>query len=415
LLLSTGAAAQTAAGQDWYGGFLLAGQQQNGLAATPLNQQNFLGIASHTSELAALLEGSYQGVSWRTRLDEQWSEVPGQDGHPRQGSARLQELNKLLPLGQDVTLSLGKRLYSLDPAYFNQPLGFFQKRTDLGDPLDSLGQSEGLPMAVLSWTGAKASAAALYSRDAKNAADGYNRGVEQALLKLGYEFGTLSANAILRRASGETQGKGGSISGAWGNTLAYYASYYSAQGTQRPILDSLLPGYVPGPGQFPVLGFFRSNDGQRYQRASLGLVLTPEHLPKLQLEYSYDGRGLSDAQYASLLAQMQANSASQNPALPLIVQQARQATLAQLFIPQGLRRRYVSAMLATEGEQWNASAGLYWGVEDSGKVWYANAEYKLNPRLSLLFSGMLQQGPADSERSLSPVSSSLAARARLAF
>ena len=154
-------AAPCVAGEDWAGGFVLGAQERTVLQDTPLNRDNFLGIAGRGTRAVALLEGRTQDFTWRVRTEALHTDVDG-----TQGRARLQELNRVFDLGgvgEGLSLSLGKRLYSLDPSYINQPLGFLQKRTDLSDPLDTLGNSEGIPMAVLSWSGARASAAALHA------------------------------------------------------------------------------------------------------------------------------------------------------------------------------------------------------------------------------------------------------------
>ncbi|MBJ7310470.1 hypothetical protein ACFOLJ_24465 [Rugamonas sp. CCM 8940] len=421
LLLCDGARADDAgaAGGDtnWLGGFALLGRERTVLNATPLNQANFLDLAEHKTELAGLLEVRFQQFSWRARVETTHSDVAGQGQHT---AFTLQELNRVFQLNDAVTLSLGKRLYALDPSYVNQPLGFFQKRSDLSDPLDSLGQSEGMPMAVLSWTGASASVAALYSRDARRHADGYNRGVEQSLLKFGYEFPQLSASIVLRRASGEANGVGASLSGAVGETLSWYGSAYSARGSQRPIVAGLLDADArlnPNTGASGEAGqgayaSLRANDGRRYHRATVGLVWTLPDLPKLQLEYAYDGRGLSDAQFGRLLALAKANRQS---ALPPQAIGGLQAQLAQLLVSQGARRRYLSVSLAQTVGEWELGGGVYLGQEDRSRVWHGTADYHFDTRTTLMISALHQAGAADSERALSPLGSSLALRLRRLF
>jgi hypothetical protein len=399
------ASTQAHAADDWIGGFVLADQQRiglnNGFNSTPLNNDNFLRIAPNTSTLVGLVEGSYKDTSFRTRVEANTSNLPEQG---TRSSITLQELNQVFRINDASTLSLGKRLYSLDPSYVNQPLGFFQKSTDLTDPLDALGKSEGVPMAVLSWNGAKAGITALYSKDIGNQFDGRNKGVEQSLIKLSYEFDQLSTSVLLRRASGESAGIGATFSGNSGDSLSYYGSFYSAKGSQRPILNTLL-----GQSSIPELGFYRSNDGIRYNRATLGLIYTPQDLAKWQIEYSYDGRGLSDAQYAGFLDQMKRNQATQLPDIAIKVQQAM---LAQMLTSQGMRRRYLSLSLTQSMGAWEWGAGVYAGLDDHSRTWHGTAEYKYTPRISLLLSAIWQDGANNSERTLSPITNSVAARLR---
>lgn len=392
-------------GADWTGGFVLGGQEAVHLQTTPLNAGNFLGIPRRRTTLAALLEGRYRDITWRTRVELRHTDIDGdQTGY----AAAVQELNRVFALSPDVTLSVGKRLYALDPAFVNQPLGFLQKRTDLGDPLDTLGQSEGLPMVVLSWTGARASAAAIYSKDARRHADGYNRGVEQAIVRLGYEFDQLSASVLLRRADGESRGAGLALSGAVGDSLSWYGSAYTALGTQRPILPALL---ALGAGD-PVPGPWRADDSRRYTRATVGMTWAFAALPKLQLEYAYDGRGLSDGQFAAMQALIERNIGLP---LPEPVRQGLQAQVAQMLTSQGARRRYLSVSLAQTAGDWELGGGVYVGQDDRSKVWHGTADYRYSSRVMLMFSALRQSGAATTERGLSPLGGNLAARLRWVF
>ena len=372
LLLCGGAQAD----EDSLGGFVLASQEVTRLQATPLNLDNFLAIPEKKTTLAGLLEGRFHDLTWRARFETWRSDI---DGRHSGSSGTLQELNRVFQLTPAVTLSLGKRLYALDPSFVNQPLGFLQKRTDLSDPLDELGQSEGLPMAVLGWTGAQASLTAIYSKDAARHADGYNRGVEQSIVKLGYEFEQLSVSMLLRRASGEPSGIGATLSGATGEHLSWYGSAYSARNTRR---------------------------------ATAGLTYTLPDLPKLQLEYAYDGRGMSDGEYAGWLALI-----DRNQSLPLqdIARKGLQAQAAQVLTSQGARQRYVSVTLAQTVGDWELGGGVYAGRDDHSAVWHGTADYRYSTRTTLMLSVLRQTGDARSERGLSPLGSRLAFRVRRLF
>lgn len=393
-------------GADWVGGFVLGGQEAVHLQTTPLNIDNFLGIPTRKTTLATLLEGRCHDITWRTRVEVRHTDI---DGDHTGFTATVQEVNRVFALSPGVTLSAGKRLYALDPGFVNQPLGFLQKRTDLSDPLDTLGQSEGLPMAVLSWTGARANAAAIYSKDARRHADGYNRGVEQAIVKLGYEFDQLSASVLLRRADGESRGAGMALSGAAGDSLSWYGSAYTALGTQRPILPSLLTPAVDsdaGPGPW------RADDGRRYTRATVGLTWAFDSLPKLQMEYAYDGRGLSDGQYAAMQALIARDG---EMPLPDAARKGMQAQVAQMLTSQGARRRYLSVTLGQTVGGWEFGGGVYVGQDDRSKVWHGTADYHYSNRVTLMLSVLRQTGAALSERVESPLGGDVAARLRWMF
>lgn len=350
-----------AAGDDWAGGFVLGAQERTILQDTPLNRGNFLGIAGSGTRVVALFEGRQQEFTWRVRTEALHADVDG-----TRGKAILQELNRVFELGEGASLSLGKRLYALDPSYINQPLGFLQKRTDLSDPLDTLGNSEGIPMAVLSWSGARASAAALHARQAG--------GRVQSILKFGYEFDAISAGMVLRRAHGEHAGVGATLSAAPADALSWYASAYRAFGAAR------------------------------YTRATAGIVVTPPSLPKLQLEYAYNGQGMADGEYEALRQQAQSN-------LPPHVLAALAIRLPNL----GARQHYASLTLSKAAGAWDCGGGVYLGLDDSSRVWHGQADYAFSSRTHLMLSVMRQQGKAGSERNLSPVKETLALRLRHAF
>lgn len=404
LLLCGGARAQ--AGEDWLGGFVLASQETTRLQTTPLNVDNFLALPERKTALAGLLEGRFHDLTWRARVETRRGDIDGQRGS---SNGTLQELNRVFELAPSTTLSLGKRLYALDPSFVNQPLGFLQKRTDLSDPLDELGQSEGLPMAVLGWTGAKASLTAIYSKDAARHADGYNRGVEQSIVKLGYEFDQLSVSMLMRRASGERNGIGATLSGAVGERLSWYGSAYSARGTQRPIASGVLAAGDAGDSAPSSL---RRDDGRRYTRATVGLTYTLPDLPKLQLEYGYDGRGISNGEFDRFLALIEHNQALP---LPDLARKGLQAQLAQALVSQGARQRYLSVSLGHAVGDWEIGGGVYAGRDDSSAVWHGTVDYHYSPRTTLMLSALRQRGGTESERGLSPLGAMVSLRLRWAF
>jgi hypothetical protein len=382
MLATAGARAQEA--PDHTGGFVLADLQRSSVRGANVAQ-----IAERKFNLVGLAEGRIKDVSWRLRGELERTEAPGHQSH---ASLRLQELNRVFDLGAGTTLSVGKRIYSIDQAYANQPLGFFQTRTDLADPTDSLAMSEGLPMAVLSWVGQRASIAALYSKDKSSHADGLNRGIEQSVLKFGYEFDGVSSAVILRRAGGESNGVGATVSATAGAAWSYYGSYYQARGTERPILPTLA-GMSVAPNSVQVPGSWRSDDGVRYPRAAVGLVYSERAWPKLQVEFSHDRRGLSDTQYASLVA---------NP--------VQLAAASSMLTAQGVRRNYVDVNLSHAADGWEVNGGVYAGMADWSRICYASIQYAPSSRSSVMLSAIAQSGSRQSERALSPLASRLAIR-----
>lgn len=214
---------------------------------------------------------------------------------------------------------------------------------------------------------------------------------------------------LLRRASGESNGIGATLSGAVGEQLSWYGSAYSARGTQRPIAGAVLSG-----GGDATPAFLRSDDGRRYQRATVGLTCTLPGLSKLQLEYAFDGRGLSEGEFDRWLALIDRNQSLPLP-LPDAARKGLQAQAAQMLVSQGARQRYLSVSLGQTVGDWELGGGVYAGQDDHSAVWHGTADYHYSPRTTLMLSALRQTSAARTERGLSPLGSTFALRVRRLF
>lgn len=385
------------------GGFVSHDIQFFSLRSTLLYNQKNANIASKELGFSGLLEGSVEDISWRMRMD---SDYQGSPQDAVRTSLRLKELNRIFQLSDDVTLSVGKRVYALDQSFVNQPLGFFQKRTDLADPTDMFGYNEGSPMIILNWIGARANASLLYSKNFGKNNENLIENVEQTIFKLGYEFKSISAIFIMRRANAEANGFGFTFSGGAGEEISYYGSYYTARGTQQPILNKLLPSVHKN--EMVSFNSFRSNDGIYYPRAALGVVLTMKNYPKLQIEYSYDRRGLSDNQYKDFQLLLRDISSS-------FIHKNQLIEASKMLLPLGIRRNYLDINLSRSFDALDLRAGIYIGLADHSYTWYAGATHPISSHLSLILAATGQNGSSQSERNLSPVAANFAAHLQYRF
>ena len=67
--VAAAAPGNASAGEDWTGGFVLGAQERTILQDTPLNRDNFLGIAGSGTRAVALFEGRQQDFTWRVRTE----------------------------------------------------------------------------------------------------------------------------------------------------------------------------------------------------------------------------------------------------------------------------------------------------------------------------------------------------------
>jgi hypothetical protein len=378
-----------------------------------LNQNNFFNIPSATADAALLLEGQYADISFRVRGQHSRE---FDDGHSHRNKVTLQELNKIFHLTDDLTLSVGKRLLSLDQSYIGQPLGFFQKQTDLADPTDSAGRAEGLPMLVLSWADKRAALTAVYSDDLGAERDGFNRGIRQWLLRAGYEFRNLGVSIVTRRASGESTGFGGTFSATLSDDASVYGSFYTARGTLRPGFSrSLLdrPRLVANPRE--VFGSYRARDGVEYPRAALGAIYTPKDLPKVQLELIYDRRGLSNDDYDRYLDLLEFHESARNAAVPAGVVDLNLALDSLILQSRGARRTYASLNIDHSVDNFNFGGGAYVGLADRSATYYASIAYTFGKGVSGLVSGAATRGRRNGEFGLGPVANIVSAHLKVAF
>jgi hypothetical protein len=398
---------------DWIGGFTLLDTSHTVVRTERLNPNNFFGISSSGGNAAFLLEGSASALTFRGRIQQHQEFATAR---ATDTTATLLELNHVFQLDDSSSLSIGKRLFSLDQSYLGQPLGFFQKQADLTDPTDAAGRAEGLPMVVYSWSNEKASLTGLYSNDIGTSKDGFNRGIKQWLLRAGYELKNLSSSLIVRGASGESVGIGATFSATLGDAASVYGSFYSAKGTLRPVLTALENG---GPtfatSKAAALRSLRAENDVNYPRAALGAIYAPQNQSKIQLEFIYDQRGLSRTEYRRYLDLIHLHQASNNRNLPAAFIDANLSYDSSILLSRGTRRKYVSLSMDRSFDQFSVSCGSYIDLEDGSGIYYTSLSYAVQSTVTASLSVTSLLGKRDSERRLSPVSGITTARLKWLF
>ncbi len=400
------------AGEDFsLGGFVLESLGTSGIRQSAVNPRNFLGIAPANQETALSLTGAGDGFTLRIRASENARYRTRVDSADR---IQINELNKIFTLDDGLTLSIGKRLLTLDQSFVTQPLGFFQKQADLTDITDEQGRAQGLPMVVLTRVTDNASATLIYSNDFDTVPDGFNRGTRQIAFNYRQEFDDANASITIRKATGESVGLGLTGSATLSEALGVYGSFYAAAGTNRPILAAL----VGRPFSFNTIqafGSFRANNSVVYPRFAAGATYTTEDQTTVMAEFGYDGRGLSGRQYQRFLNLIQFHRAGGGSPRTARLVAPNLATDSLTLRSLGAERTYLYLSVSRSLDDLTLSASSYLGLGDFSRTLTASASYRLTQRLEAVLTSTFIDGNTRSENRLSPVSDTVTTRLRYSF
>lgn len=365
-----------------------------------LRQDQYYHVPERINDISALLESEWAGVVWRVRGQQLTQSGNDSANSAAHGKLTLtQAYKKFTSSDQSTTLSIGKRNYALDQTFIGQPLAFLQKSTDLGDPNDSQGKMEGIPMVALSWAGSQSSVVAIYSDDTHSVRDGYNSGIRQKIVKFGYEFSQASLALLLRQATGESTGLGATASATVSDAVTLYGSYYRGKGTLMPILGPLSGAQIE-PTAIPLWRSYRIDNGVAYPRFTLGATITPPNWPQIQVEYISDTRGLNDAQFSHLMQMIDTNEGANTHDLALAL---RRAMIATGLPSSGLRQHYGALNIVHSDESLSAAVGVYQCLDDASRLWYGSLNKRWNKHWSTAASMSHAQGKTNSERGLALV------------
>lgn len=400
---------------DWTGGFVLTSIEHRDTRHSSLDPDGFLAISAGVRRAIAVVEGEQESFTYRLRAELASPETAASESVR---SVHVQELNRVFRLSEAQTLSIGKRLYSLDQTFVGQPLGFFQKQTDFLDPADASSKAEGIPMVVYQWVDDRNSLTAIYAGASARNSVNDDRNSGQALLRFGREFPSASASVVLRKAAGESIGWGGTFSLTLGDQVSAYGSAFTTRGSSKPVPAAavLSPAGMLYPDLSSAIGPFRAGSGRQFPRVALGFTLTPRELPKIQVELCYDSRGLSKSEYRQLLDSVHSyRSLAQSASSLAPLARANLAFEATALVPKGIRRTYLSLNADHSWRAWSATVGAYVGLEDGSGVYYSSVSYAISQLISASVNLTAFAGSADGERGLNPVRRFASVRLKYAF
>lgn len=338
----------------------------------PVTREN--GFASRQDTLGLTLEGELQGITWRTR-----ALLTRDNANPRQRELRLKELNKVFVLGERCTASLGKRILAWDVGFLLQPVGFFQTQPTLTDLRDQAGNSEGLPLAMLSCQIQAGSAIDLvHSRDSAEIDYG-NRGLQQSLLRISGQNGQLSYGVLARQVNRGGHGVGATLSFTPGESIEVHGSVYShkgGRGKNHLGLNQAAQFYFADPYQESV------DDGWR-SKWLLGVTATPRDWPSFTLEWSHNGQGWDKANWQRWRDLVDFHR--QAPATDGL----RNANLfwdLQSVNSQGMLHDYLYLQIQDKIAGFDVSLGQILGLADHSHAVFLSLDHQINRRHSINFS-----------------------------
>lgn len=338
----------------------------------PITREN--GFVAQQDTLGLSLDGELAGITWRTR-----ALFTKAGGERLQREFRLKELNKVFTVSDGCKVSLGKRILAWDVGFLLQPVGFFQTQPSLTDLRDVAGNSEGLPLAMLSCRiNATTALDLVHSRDTAKV-DYANRGLRQSLARISGQHGQLSYGVLLRQVQEVGHGIGATLSYTPHESLEVHASAYTQKGN-RSLRHT-------GLAQTPQ--FYFSNPYQEYVQDGwhskwlLGVNFTPRAWPSFTLEWSHNGQGMDKATWQRWrnLVDWQ----RQAPA-PAGLRDANLLWNLQSVSAQGMLRDYLYLQIQDNYAGIDWSLGQTLGLADHSYATFLSLAYQINRHHSLHFS-----------------------------
>ncbi len=331
------------------------------------NTQNLLELKPQRIETAIILEGELHGATFRIRGDVQ----DDRDGDgDLESNLQLLELSKTFNLSDRLSVFGGKRTLAWDTGLSYQPTGFFQRQVNFTDLTDSFGRAEGLPMLGATYFGDGFDITAVYSDDIGQQSDGFNRGLKQWALNVTRSGDNGDLSLVLQQPLDQSIGLGVIGSRSIGADYVIYGSIFGRKGTNRPINQQILSGETPITFDNPIVSLRRNEDRIR-PRGLLGLSASLTDTLTLNAEYSFDLRGLNDAEWSSFNSQLyfyESFFLTEDDFLKRKKLFVSLLYLTDTLIEGGARRHYGFLRLANSDVRWGASAFTRIGLEDGSAV-----------------------------------------------
>ncbi|PMS38406.1 hypothetical protein C0Z20_00495 [Trinickia symbiotica] len=223
---------------------------------------------------------------------------------------RLNELGARANVTQNVSVTVGKRIESLDVTQAFFPLAFFEKHPSNADIFDRYGDVEGAPIAEVKWVGERSSLQAMVGNNHTSRTDTDIRDTQGAsqLLRFATNWAGGSASVLAGGHAGHF-GSGGTFSMDVGANSTFYGGGWIERGSTRDSIGyagAAIPATDPAGGN-PI---DRRNSGQYMWRTALGMQTTLPGGIDAIAEWQHDEARLDAAQWRNVTASITANSAA---------------------------------------------------------------------------------------------------------
>lgn len=408
------AADTPAEGSLQLGGFVFSEATRRNGRSTDVNPGNLFELSANTFEVAALVEGTAFGFTWRARAETVATKGRG----PDRTRVRLQELSYQRRIGHRWSISVGKQERSWDAGFAFRPLGFFRTQPSLSDPFDTEGRQEGLPLLSVTYVGDAVVAEVVVSDDVFGDIDD---GVEarQWAARVSRQFGKLDASLVVRHAAGQGPGAGISTSYSAGAIELHVDAYVGPRGRRRGHRGLFGPDRVVPDGGiaddlFTSDPFFLDRGGRGHVVNGVGGVTwAPSSDLSLRAEYIHRGAGLSGRRWSSYLDLI----ASHRVALDT---PSRGLAIANLsydisVLSGSVRKDYLYGQGTVTLGQLTLSASTLAGLADGSATLFASATRRLGRRAAVALTAVGFVGDRTSEYGLLPFGTIVSLSLRQSF
>lgn len=347
-------------------------------------------------------------LTWRVRLLMARGDASGFSK-----KTSIKELNKIWRLSDTCFASAGKRILSWDVGYLAQPLGFFQSQVVLSDLDDKYGNSEGLPLVMLSCTLESGGAIdVVRSDDIEHRRDSDNTNLHQSALRYSQHAGLASYSVVLRQVGGGEYGVGLTYSTTLGDTLEFHLSDYTSRGRRRVLHQGVLSG---------VERFWQSSpyvaSGQRKLSSHLlaGVSWTPSPYSSLSAELSHNDAGLSSQQWQRWTELVRYHQAAPPAGVPAAARNANLLWDLSTLRSSGTRQNYLYLQAQHNDNDLSYAIGREFCLDDGSGVTLLSLSRRLTRGLKVGLSLNLYGGGGRDEFAYLPYRRSGAAFLSAAF
>jgi hypothetical protein len=322
--------------------------------------------------------------TWRVRLLAARGDASGFSR-----KAGVKELNKIWRLSDSCFASAGKRILSWDVGYLAQPLGFFQSQVVLSDLDDKYGNSEGLPLLLLSCSLDNGGAVdVVRSDDIEHRHDSDNTNLHQTALRYSQHAGLASYSVVLRQVGGGEYGVGLTYSTTLGESLEFHLSDYTSRGGRRVLHEGVLGGVDRFWSDSPYVA---TRERKPSSHLLAGVTWTPDPYSSVSAELSHNDAGLSPQQWRRWAELVRFHQGPLPAGVPGAVRDVNLLWDLSTIKTAGTRQNYLYLQAQHNGADLSYSIGREFCLDDGSGVTLLSVSRRLarglKAGLSLNFYG----------------------------